>query len=972
MYHNTTKTLHEDWLIQHDADNVGKEQGWANGIKEEGAVQTVVPSFGHQSFPYAYGVFWYQKRFETAFRPTENQVVMLRIGAADFLFEAYLNGVLIGTHRGTENPFEFDVTDHLNYGGENLLVFRISKPNDTEIDGYNFWTIPHRNQRTDVIWPGFCHNEVGISGQVALSLQPKLRITDMYMVGNLKDGCVDVEYTIHSDYDESVVAELTTTVGNKRSGEFVNDAFSILRLGKGDRKVNVSVPIDDIKRWSTDDPFLYYVNASLVSLPGTIEGELKVRVSHTLNRHVGFREFKVGQDGYFYLNGKRIFLRCSHTGNTFLYSMHHIAPNPDQIRADLYKAKASGLNMVRFIAGTCLPEQLDYADEIGLMIYEEPMSSWCLLNGPITREIFSYDMTTMLLRDRSHPCICIWGMLNETHPYPPFSDACRLGKELLPLLRQYDRTRLVLYSSGRWDGDAFQGSVSNPFSDKWECLWNKEDESSNVHVGYDSRNPGGFYENIGDIHVYPRYPFSKYDRNLLRTVGCDVKRPVFLSEAGTGSLYDTVWLCKIFEQDHINPDLPDVRQTRHMNECFLRDLKAFGFEEEYAFPQAIMRESHKLHSRQRAFNFDIVRSNPCMNGYSITGLLDHSICGEGLWTLNREWKAGCVDAMANGLAPLKWCLFFDDMHFYAGKPCRFEAVLANEDILEEKDYEVTFRILGQDGVVWERKTLLHPTKEQLATLSIPVLDEMIALDVPTGSYQMHVDIVGAAATDSQLNFYVTNEEDITTSAKQIVSTYQNERMLALLARAGVEITSLADADPAVPAVILVDWCDEDVRDEVFDKIYTMIENGSRAFIVNRHILNGPSGNTHYLRIENKPVIGGEPDWLYHKEYLAKRAHPYFKGMPKGMMDWEYWIYMISGFDFRTGAIPEDIASISFGTGCINPDGYHGGFNIGTYRIGKGALIVNTYNFVETVGTNPAADRLLLNILSTEAARLCDR
>ncbi len=970
MYHNTVQILHQGWLIQKDPDNVGKQNHWWQGVPEENSVENIVPSFVHQSFPYAnHGVFWYQKRFKTPLRPSEDEVVMLRVDAADFLCETYLNGTFVGLHRGTENPFAYDVTDLLRVTEENLLVFRISKPGEVDVDGYNFWQIPHRNQRTDVIWPGHCHNEIGISGQVELSLQPKIRMTDMYIVGNVSTSCVDIEYTLHSDYDKDLEAELLTVVGNKRTGEKCNEVCTAVQLFKGDRKIQVSIPIDDVKRWSTDDPFLYFVNAVLTARKGVDETGGARTIRHTLNKHTGFREFKVGEDGFFYLNGKRIFLRCSHSGNAFLYSTHAIPHTPDMARRDLYMAKASGLNMVRFISGVCLPEQLDYADEIGLMIYEEPVASWLTQNGPLSKELFSYDMVTMLQRDRSHPSICIWGMLNETLPTPPFDECCRWGRELLPLLREYDRSRLVLYSSGRFDGDSATGSLSNPDSDKWECLWNKEDENDPTHVTWRPGNPGAFFENVGDIHIYPRYPVSKFDRNLIRTVGCDVKRPVFLSENGTGSLYDTVWLSKLFEQNHICKELPDVRQTLHMNDCFLRDLKRYGFEKELAFPQAIMRESQRLHSRQRAYNFDMIRSNPYMNGYSITGLLDHSICGEGLWTLNREWKPGCVDAMANGLAPLKWCMFFDDMHFYAGKPCRFEAVLANEDILEEKDYPVAFRILGEEGVVWERELVLHPTAEQLKPFSVFVLDEMITLDVPTGKYQMHADIGGAAATGSQLDFYVTNEKDITCSVKKIVAGPLNDRTLELLRRAGVEIVPICQADVQVPAVILLDMIEDDKREAMFDIIYAMVEKGSRLILANRHVLSGPGGNTQYLRVNDKPTIQGEADWLYHKEYLAKRQHPYFKGMPKGLMDWEYWLYLINGFDFRGGATPSEVASASFGTGCINPDGYHGGFNIGTYPIGDGAVIVNSYNIVENIGLNPAADRLLLNMIEAESERL---
>ena len=92
-------------------------------------------------------------------------------------------------------------------------------------------------------------------------------------------------------------------------------------------------------------------------------------------------------------------------------------------------------------------------------------------------------------------------------------------------------------------------------------------------------------------------------------------------------------------------------------------------------------------------------------------------------------------------------------------------------------------------------------------------------------------------------------------------------------------------------------------------------------------------------------------------------------MPCGIMDWDYWIYMINGADFRNSPAPDEVASASFGPGNINEQGYEGGFNIGTYRIGKGALILNSYNLVENIGLNPAADHLMINILNEEAARL---
>ena len=114
-------------------------------------------------------------------------------------------------------------------------------------------------------------------------------------------------------------------------------------------------------------------------------------------------------------------------GSTWLLS-----EDPSLLRKDFSMAKAAGLNMVRFISGAALPEQLDLCDELGLMVYEEPVSSWLQGDGPRSKELYLYDLLTMIKRDRSHACITIWGLLNETVPDPPFGDCCFIARDAIP------------------------------------------------------------------------------------------------------------------------------------------------------------------------------------------------------------------------------------------------------------------------------------------------------------------------------------------------------------------------------------------------------------------------------------------------------------------------------------------------------------------------------------------------------------
>src|SRR5439155_12118850 len=133
-----------------------------------------------------------------------------------------------------------------------------------------------------------------------------------------------------------------------------------------------------------------------------------------------------------------------------------VPEKPDFLRRDLIYAKASGFNMVRFIAGVGMPEQFDLCDELGLMVYEESIAAWKLGDSPKLAERFDRNNDDMIRRDRNHACITIWGLLNETDDSPTFRHAVAY----LPKLRALDPSRLVLLNSGRFDAEPLVGSIS--------------------------------------------------------------------------------------------------------------------------------------------------------------------------------------------------------------------------------------------------------------------------------------------------------------------------------------------------------------------------------------------------------------------------------------------------------------------------------------------------------------------------------
>ncbi len=125
----------------------------------------------------------------------------------------------------------------------------------------------------------------------------------------------------------------------------------------------------------------------------------------------GFRDFRF-EDGHFRLNGRRIYLRCSHTGNCCPVGLE-LPVDPDWLRRDLINAKMMRFNAIRFIAGVAKRYQLDVAGEIGLMVYEEAYASWCLADSPRMAERYDESLLGVVRRDCNHPSVVIWGLLNE-------------------------------------------------------------------------------------------------------------------------------------------------------------------------------------------------------------------------------------------------------------------------------------------------------------------------------------------------------------------------------------------------------------------------------------------------------------------------------------------------------------------------------------------------------------------------------
>jgi hypothetical protein len=81
------------------------------------------------------------------------------------------------------------------------------------------------------------------------------------------------------------------------------------------------------------------------------------------------------------------------------------------------------------------------------------------------------------------------------------------------------------------------------------------------------------------------------------------------------------------------------------------------------------------------------------------------------------------------------------------------------------------------------------------------------------------------------------------------------------------------------------------------------------------------------------------------------------------MDWYYYGPLVPHFLFDDQDVPDDVAAAAFAPGYTVTGGNASGVLAGSYRFGEGRFVINTFPVLENLDSQPAADRLLLNMIS---------
>lgn len=374
-----------------------------------------------------------------------------------------------------------------------------------------------------------------------------------------------------------------------------------------------------------------------------------------------------------------------------------------------------------------------------------------------------------------------------------------------------------------------------------------------------------------------------------------------------------------------------------------------------------------------------IRSNPNLVGHSITALTDNPLSGNGLMDAFGQIKPGVGDAIRDGFAPLRWCLFAEPYNIYRAASVRIEAVLANEDVLSPGDYQAHIQVIGPDSRLALNRmitvTIPHPKVSGEPPLAMQVFGEDVMIDGPSGSYRFVASFEeGALSTGGGAIFNVMDASEMPPVNTEVVLWGEDEELANWLRENGIRTRPFNPKKSDAREVILVSNNPESPGGEqAFRDLARRIGQGSSVVFLSPKVFRQveqseipPSGGeqaTRFLPLRNKGTFERRQfDAPCFKADKWAKKHPIFNGLPAGgLMDPIYYREIIPEFCWMTEEVPTEAVSGVIHTSFLVRR-YLSGLFVSVHELGAGRFILNMLNIREKLGKDPGAERLLRNML----------
>ncbi len=423
-----TLSLNGEWQFTPEAHVTLTPEGTRETIEQlpAGGSMAIPTNWQRGGLNNFHGRVRFERTFEFDGLQGDEASVWLVFRAVDYYAQVWLNDVLLGSHEGYFQPFEFDVTEVIQQGVNHLRV-AVTDPLE-EPD--TVW--PHQKVMLKGVishWdcrPGSWDlatgqdmNSGGIWHDVRLEARPQTYVDYVKVTTQLLPDNVPPIFVIAMPIDVTELPRqamvtfdcelvgapgtytLTASVGGAQQTITVTQQYPRQR-----HSVIVQVANPQLWwTWDTGEPHLETC---------TVEVTRDGQSLHQKQIRTGLREIRFDKArGEWWLNGVRVFVRGTSVVPTLWLSEY----DADMIAADIRLLKDAHVNAVRVCVHINRDEFYTACDEAGLLIWQDFAFQW----GYTASHVFTQecvrqvkDMVRLLI---NHPSVALWCCQNESGVY---------------------------------------------------------------------------------------------------------------------------------------------------------------------------------------------------------------------------------------------------------------------------------------------------------------------------------------------------------------------------------------------------------------------------------------------------------------------------------------------------------------------------------------------------------------------------
>jgi beta-galactosidase len=386
----------------------------------------------------------YRKIFELP-KNWDGRRVFVHFDGVDSAFYLWVNGARVGFSKDSRTPAEFDLTDFVKPGANQIAVEVYRWSDGSYLEDQDMWRMS------------------GIFRPVYLYSTAAARLRDFTVRTDLDSNYCDAilqikpelaaknlslsNWTVHAQIFDVDGKPVFTNELSHDAEEILNPDFNSKILDdrmpqRGEPKFAwLEAKIKNPAKWTAETPNLYTLVLTLNDENGNvIEAD---------SCEIGFRKIEI-RDGQFLINGQPIRLRG--------VNRHEIDPDTGHTMSealmiqDITLMKQDNINAVRTCHYPDDPRWYDLCDRYGIYVLDE--ANICthgtrgfLANDPNWTGAFLDRAQRMAERDKNHPSVIIWSMANESGYGPNFA-------AISGWLHEFDPTRPVHYEGAQTETDA--------------------------------------------------------------------------------------------------------------------------------------------------------------------------------------------------------------------------------------------------------------------------------------------------------------------------------------------------------------------------------------------------------------------------------------------------------------------------------------------------------------------------------------